>query len=220
MGDNLDGDGGQHFLESSLGGEPATEARARQQVGSPQAKSARDDNRVGALCQGDVSRHTAKRETEAIERGDGQAVCARQGRSPERLVVSGMYRAPLDGRQPLVEFEARIRRPSVPPTPCDISCAAWRGSCPRFHRQGQNRYGRLRIRSHGRDRRDEHMRHAEAAARADDTDHTLLGQGDIRPAEMARCSGSTRTTAWPTAPKSLISVTRSRPSCRRSAPGG
>src|SRR5262245_19818366 len=36
----------------------------------------------------------------------------------------------------------------------------------------------------------QHLRHAKSAARADDTDHALLRQGHIWPAEMAQMFGT------------------------------
>src|SRR4029453_11161250 len=82
MDDDLDGDRRHHLLEPTLGGEPAAETRAWQELGNPRAKAAGNDDSIRAVCQRDVACDAAQDQAEAIKPRAPQAVGAGEGGRP------------------------------------------------------------------------------------------------------------------------------------------
>jgi hypothetical protein len=79
-------------------------------VGEAAAEPARNDHAARALGEGDVARHRAEREAEAVERGGGEAVLARHRRGPQGLFVLIRRRPAFDRGQRFVEIaEAHAR---------------------------------------------------------------------------------------------------------------
>ena len=98
MDDSFHGDCRHHLLEPALGGEPAAEARAREELGNARAKPPGNNDCIRAVRQGDVASDAAQGQTEAVERCDCPAIGAGKRGGPNGLIVARFNRAVLDRR--------------------------------------------------------------------------------------------------------------------------
>jgi len=105
MDDSFHGDCRHHLLEPALGGEPAAEARARQELGNARAKPAGNDDCIRAVRQRDVASDAAQDQAEAVERCDCQAIGAGKRGGPNGLIVACLHRAVVDRRQRLIDID-------------------------------------------------------------------------------------------------------------------
>ena len=123
MDDQLHRYSRHHLRVTSLEAKSLPESGARQDLAQPEAQPAREHHRAGAVGKREVSDQAPERMAEAVDRGGGEAILARNAPIPDRPVVERLGRAVLPGGERLVDFanarprmDPLVRNPQVLPS--------------------------------------------------------------------------------------------------------
>src|SRR5256885_8603701 len=119
VSDQLDRHVVHHALETALGNEPVAETGTRQMIAEPEAETAANHRRVGALRESKIAGNGAERQAKAVERGRGQAVRTVPRGFPQRPLLVELYRSALDRSQRFVD----IQQPATGNDPLDRHAA-------------------------------------------------------------------------------------------------